>query len=232
MNSHNTMRTSEILADILYYLDIEMVRKDNKVILSFTAMKKNILVIEMLADNHPYDLSKFHISFTFEHKRISVVTQDIENYDYKKLLSDHSCFSNKVIGIVEKYILIATGYMKKFNNDKNKNILSFLNETQVGDILLKDKSLIWPITNEAYIELRINKQDAIVIGFLNGYKAYSDLVDMGLLSDPKYDGRQILQSIIILMVYKIYKKDLPNVDKNVIEDIISGIIEDFEVLEV
>lgn len=235
MDSHNIETMPEITINLIYRQDIcavkkqmkEMAKKDNKIILSFIAIGRDVLRIEVLA-NDPYDLSRLYISFAFEKKGIPVVVQDTENYDYKKLLSTYSYFNDEVIGIVEKYTHIAINYMKKFNN---YSILSFLNGTQVGDILNKGKSLIWPITNKARIELRINKKGATIIGFLNGNKIYSDLVDMDVLSDPKYDGRQILQSIIILMVYKIYKRDLHSVDKNTIEDIISGIIEDFEVLE-
>lgn len=46
---------------------------------------------------------------------------------------------------------------------------------------------------------------------------------------PKYDGRQALRFVIIILVYKVYKKDLPNIDKNIVDDVIADIIKDFDI---
>ena len=116
--------------------------------------------------------------------------------------------------------------MKEFNKH---NTLSFLNGTKVGSVLRKDKSIMWPITNKARIELKINRRRAAIIAFLNGYKKYFNTVGMDLLSNSKYDGRQALRSVIIILAHKIYKKDLPNIDKNIIDDVIADIISDFDV---
>ena len=52
---------------------------------------------------------------------------------------------------------------------------------------------------------------------------------MDLLSNPKYDGRQALRFVIIILAHKIYKRDLPNIDKNISDDAIADIISDFDV---
>lgn len=117
--------------------------------------------------------------------------------------------------------------MKEFNKH---NTFSFLKGSKVGVMLHENDSVIWPITNKARIELKINRRKASVIGFVNGYKKYFNSVDMDPLSDPKYDGRQALRFVIIILVYKVYKKDLPNIDKNIIDDVIADIISDFDVL--
>lgn len=233
MKSHNTDTMSSVSVNLLYQQDIEetkeqikeMIKRDGRILLSFMAIKKCILRVEILA-NDPYDLNRLYVSFTFEHRGIPIVVQDTENYSYKKLLSTYSYLNNEIIRIVEKHIHIAISYMREFNKH---NTLSFLNGTRVGAILRKDKSLMWPITNKARIELKINRREASVIVFLNGYKKYFNSVDMGLLSDPKYDGRQALRFVIIILVYKVYKKDLPNIDKNIIDDVIADIIRDFDV---
>ena len=118
--------------------------------------------------------------------------------------------------------------MKKFNKH---NTFSFLNGSKVGVMLREDNSAIWPITNKARIELKINRRKASVIGFVNGYEKYFNSVGMDLLSNPKYDGRQALRFVIIMVVYKIYKKDLPNIDKSTIDNVIADIIKDFDVSE-
>lgn len=233
MKSHNTDTMSSVSVNLLYRQDIEetkkqikeMIKRDSRVLLSFMAIKKYILRVEILA-NDPYDLNRLYVSFTFEHRGIPIVVQDTENYSYKKLLSTYSYLNNEIIRIVEKHVHIAISYMKEFNKH---NILSFLNGTKVGAALRKDESIIWPITNKARIELKINRQRASITAFLNGYKKYSNSVGMDLLSNPKYDGRQALRFVIIILAHKIYKKDLPNIDKNIIDDVIADIISDFDV---
>ena len=233
MKSHDTDTVSLVSVNLLYQQDIEkvkkqikeMVKKNNKIILSFMAINKCILRVEILA-NDPYDLDRLYVSFNFEHRGIPIVVQDTENYSYKKLLSTYSYLNNEIIRIIEKHVRIAISYMKEFNKH---NTLSFLNGTKVGAVLRKDKSTMWPITNKARIELKINRREASIIVFLNGYKKYFNSVDMDLLSDPKYDGRQALRFVIIILVYKVYKKDLPNIDKNIIDDAIADIIRDFDV---
>lgn len=232
MKSHNTDTVSSVSVNLLYQQDIEetkeqikeMIKRDGRILLSFMAIKKCILRVEILA-NDPYDLNRLYVSFTFEY-RAPIVVQDTENYSYKKLLSTYSYLNNEIIRIVEKHVRIAISYMREFNKH---NTLSFLNGTRVGATLRKDKSLMWPITNKARIELKINRREASIIVFLNGYKKYFNSVDMDLLSDPKYDGRQALRFVIIILVYKVYKKDLPNIDKNIIDDVIADIIRDFDV---
>jgi hypothetical protein len=233
MKSHNTDTVSSVSVNLLYRQDIEetkkqikeMIKRDNRILLSFMAIGRNVLRVEILA-NDPYDLNRLYVSFTFEHKGIPIVVQDTENYSYKKLLSTYSYLNNEIIRIVEKHVHIAINYMKEFNKH---NTLSFLNGTKVGAALRKDESIIWPITNKARIELKINRRRANITAFLNGYKKYSNSVGMDLLSNPKYDGRQALRFVIIILVHKIYKKDLPNIDKNIIDDVIADIISDFDV---
>ena len=233
MKSHNTDTVSLVNINLLYKQDIEetkkqikdMIKKDGRILLSFMAIKKCILRVEILA-NDPYDLNRLYISFTFEHRDTPIVVQDAENYSCKKLLYTYSYLNNEIIRIVEEYVCIAISYMREFNKH---NTLSFLNGTKVGVALRKDESIIWPITNKACVELKVNKRGASVIGFLNGDKKYFNLVDMDLFSDPKYDGRQALRFVIIMTIYQIYKKDLPNIDKNIIDDVIADIISDFDV---
>lgn len=154
MKSHNTDTVSSVSVNLLYQQDIEetkeqikeMIKRDGRILLSFIAIKKCILRVEILA-NDPYDLNRLYVSFTFEY-RAPIVVQDTENYSYKKLLSTYSYLNNEIIRIVEKHVHIAISYMREFNKH---NTLSFLNGTKVGAALRKDESIIWPITNKARI---------------------------------------------------------------------------------
>lgn len=79
----------------------EMIKRDNKVVLSFMAIKKCILRVEILT-NDLYDLNRIYVSFTVEHKGIPIVVQDSENYNYRKLLFTYSYLNDEIIRIIEK----------------------------------------------------------------------------------------------------------------------------------
>ena len=89
--------SSQVDINLLYRQDMEkikkqikeMIKRDNKVVLSFMAIQRLVLRVEILA-NDTYDLNRLYVSFTFNCKGIPIVVQDNENYSYKKLLSTYS----------------------------------------------------------------------------------------------------------------------------------------------